>query len=76
MKTLLIRGADEPPSELRAIVRAGSTEMVETRKADDPRGRNADRVVVWNSNAVTVDDRRLQWPDDRDEIRMLLDTGG
>ena len=76
MRTLLIHDADEPPRELRDIVRAGSTELVERSSTVDAARGAADRVVVWRDNALTVDNRQLRWPDDRDEITMLFDTGG
>ena len=76
MKTLLIRGNDEPPRELREIVAAGSTEVSERPRADEAERRDADRVIVWSRGEIVIDDRRLRWPEDRDEVRMLLQTGG
>ena len=76
MKTLLIRGAHEPPQELRDIVNGGSTEVAEVARADEARGQNADRVVEWNGRELVFEDRRLRWPEDEDELRMLFETGG
>jgi hypothetical protein len=76
VKTLLIRDTEEPPRELRDIVRAGSTEMAEIRRGDVPPTIAADRVVVWDGRYVTVDDRRMCWPDDEDELKVLFQTGG
>ena len=76
MRTLLIHDADEPPREVRDIVRGGSTQVDEVTHADASARRKADRVVVWKDNAVIVDDRQLRWPDDRDELVMLFETGG
>ena len=75
MKTLLIRGSHEPPEELREIVRGGSTEVAEVATAEDA-PRDVDRVVKWDGRDVTLEDRRLRWPDDKDELRMLFETGG
>jgi hypothetical protein len=75
MRTLLIHD-DAPPHELRELVRAGSTEVREARRPDPAALRDVDRVVIWRDNAVTVDDRRLRWPEDRDELVMLFETGG
>jgi hypothetical protein len=76
MKTLLIRDGNEPPGELRDLVQAGSTEYDEINRADVPPSIRADRVVVWNGREVTLDDRRLRWPEDEDELRVLFQTGG
>jgi hypothetical protein len=76
VKTLLIRDTEEPPRELREIVRAGSTEMDEMRRADVPPVVAADRVVVWDGRHVIVDDRRMRWPEDEDELRVLFQTAG
>jgi hypothetical protein len=76
MKTLLIHGTHEPPGELRDIVARGSTEVAELSCGDVSRAGDADRIVEWTGRDVVVDDRRLRWPDDRDEIRMLFQTGG
>ena len=76
MKTLFVRGDIDPPPELREIVQAGSTEVDEIRGAAGPRAHDADRVVTWTGTTVTVDDRRLRWPDDEDELKLLLQTGG
>jgi hypothetical protein len=76
MKTLLIRGAHEPPQELRDIVNGGSTEVAEVARPDEARGLNADRVVEWNGRELVFEDRRLRWPEDEDELRMLFETGG
>lgn len=83
MKTLLIHDESEPPDEVRAIVRAGSTEVREANKLSDEAARDADRVVIWHPNEVEVRgaaDRdktdRLQWPQDEDKLRLLFNTGG
>lgn len=76
MKTLLIRGSYEPPQEVREIVERGSTEVAEVAGAGDEIRRDADRVVEWNGHEVLFENRRLRWPDDEDELRMLFDTGG
>jgi hypothetical protein len=76
MKTLLIRDAAEPPRELRDLVRAGSTEVAEIRRDETPPTFAADRVVIWDGREVTIEDRRLRWPEDEDELRLLFQTGG
>jgi hypothetical protein len=76
MKTLLVRGSLEPPPELRRIVESGSTEVAEVAQSQDAAGADADRLVKWNGREVVVDSRRLKWPEDEDEIRMLFQTGG
>ena len=76
VKTLLIRDADEPPRALADLVRAGSTEMAEMRRNELPTTFYADRVVVWDGRHVIVDDRKMRWPDDEDELRLLFQTGG
>ena len=76
VKTLLIRGAHHPPRELREIVEAGSTELVEVARAEHANRGTADRVVEWNGRELIVEDRRLRWPDDEDELRLLFQTGG
>jgi hypothetical protein len=76
MKTLLIRDDAEPPAELRDIVRGGSTEVTEVNKAEAARVRDADRIVEWTGRDVLFEDRKLRWPDDADELRMLFETGG
>lgn len=76
MKTVLIRGTHEPPGELREIVEGGSTEVAEVARADDARGFEADRVVEWNGSEVVFENRRLRWPEDEDELRLLFQTGG
>jgi hypothetical protein len=72
MRTVLIRGGDEPPSELRHIVGAGSTEVLEVSGDDGRATQDADRVVIWNGQDVIVEDRRLRWPEDEDELRKAL----
>jgi hypothetical protein len=76
MKTLLVRGSHEVPAELRQIVEGGSTELTEVRRSDDALGREVDRVVEWNGRELVLEERRLRWPDDEDELRMLFQTGG
>jgi hypothetical protein len=75
MKTLLVRGEHDPPAALVDLVRAGSTEVKEVR-ADVGTRPYADRVVVWTGSSVVVDERRLRWPDDLDELRLLFQTAG
>jgi hypothetical protein len=86
MKTLLIRGQNDVPPQVRAIVRAGSTEVKEVR-ADEPRDittLHVDRVVIWDRGEIEVrsgDERRessakLRWPQDEDKLRMFFQTGG
>ena len=76
MKTLLIRGEHEPPQELREIVAGGSTEVAEVAHAGQARGLEPDRVVEWDGHELVYEDRRLRWPEDEDELRMLFETGG
>jgi len=76
MRTVLIRGGDEPPPELRHIVATGSTEVLEVAGDDGRATQDADRVVIWDGRDVIVEDRRLRWPEDEDELRMLFQTGG
>ncbi len=76
MRTLLIRGAHEPPVDLREIVEAGSTEVAEVAQAEEALRRDADRVVEWNGHELLFENRRLRWPEDEDELRMLFQTGG
>ena len=76
MKTLLVRGTHEPPGELRDIVAGGSTEVAEVARADDVTTGDVDRIVEWNGRELVVEDRRLRWPEDEDELRMLFQTGG
>lgn len=75
MKTLLIRGTHEPPGELRQIVESGSTEVAEVARAEEA-PRDADRIVEWNGRELVMDDRRLRWPEDEDELRLLFQTTG
>jgi hypothetical protein len=76
MKTLLVRGTHEPPGGLREIVEGGSTEFVEVVRAEDAMTRDADRVIEWNGRELVFEDRRLRWPEDEDELRLLFQTGG
>jgi hypothetical protein len=76
MKTLLIRGSHPPPPEVREIVEGGSTEVAEVARADDASAHDADRVVEWNGRELLFEDRRLRWPEDEDELRLLFQTGG
>jgi hypothetical protein len=76
MKTLLIRGDHEPPQGLREIVAGGSTEVAEVAHADQARTMNPDRVVEWDGHELVYEDRRLRWPEDEDELRLLFETGG
>ena len=66
MKTLLIRGETDPPSELRDIVRAGSTAVDEVSTTElstfvSRQGFGVDRIVVWAA------------PDDH-QVRTLAST--
>ena len=72
MRTVLIRGGDEPPLELCHIVGAGSNEVLEVSGDDHRATQDADRVVIWNGQDVIVEDRRLRWPEDEDELRKAL----
>ena len=76
MKTLLIHEGHQPPAALRSIVEAGSTEVTEMKRDDVPASVEADRVVVWNGRELRFEDRRLRWPEDEDELKVLLQTGG
>jgi hypothetical protein len=76
MKILLIRGASAPPPELRRIVEGGSTELAEVGRAEAAHRHDADRIVEWTGRELVVDSRRLRWPEDEDELRMLFQTGG
>jgi hypothetical protein len=80
MKTLLIRGSHVPPDGLRRIVEGGSTEVAEVARRDtaleEAPGGDFDRVVEWNGRELLLEDRRLRWPEDEDELRMLFETGG
>ena len=60
---------------MREIIEGGSTEVTEVNEGDVVTG-SADRVVEWNGRELLLDDRRLRWPEDADEIRMLFETGG
>jgi hypothetical protein len=76
MKTLLIRGTDEPPEDFRELVRAGSTDVAEVTSDDGGPRTEADRIVIWNHGTVIVDERAWHWPDDRDELTALFQSGG
>jgi hypothetical protein len=76
MRTLLIRGTHEPPADLRELVEGGSTEVIEVAQADDAVRRDADRIVEWDGRELLFENRRLRWPEDEDELRMLFQTGG
>lgn len=76
MKTLLIRGPSAPPPALRRIVESGSTEVAEVASRRDARAESADRLVEWTGRDLIVDHRRLRWPEDEDELKMLFQTGG
>ena len=76
MRTLLVTTDDVLlPMELRRIIDAGSTAVEETRSPDRA-ARAHDRILTWGQGALQVGDRRLHWPDDEEEIRLLLQTGG
>ena len=83
MKTLLIRGDGEPPSEVRDIVRAGSTELREMDELKAEAAAEADRVVIWRSGEVEVRGGAdvqgtagscLKWPDEEDKLRLYFQT--
>ena len=76
MKTLLIHGAEPPPRELREIIDAGSTEVLQVREGETAASGHADRVAEWTGQELLVGDRLLRWPEDEDELRMLFQTGG
>ena len=76
MKTLLIRGSNPPPAPVRDIIKGGSTEVVEVARAEDVSRTDADRIVEWNGREVIFGDRRLRWPEDEDELRLLFETAG
>ena len=75
MKTVLICGTHQPPNELRDIVERGSTEFIQVSSANDA-PRDVDRIVEWNGRELVFEDRRLRWPEDEDEVRLLFQTGG
>jgi hypothetical protein len=83
MKTLLIRSAGEPPSEVRDIVRAGSTELQEMDELRPEAAVQADRVVIWRDGEVEVRggadvqgtaSSLLKWPQDEDKLRLYFQT--
>jgi hypothetical protein len=83
MKTLLIRSEGEPPSEVREIVRAGSTEIQEMDELRPEIAAQADRVVIWRPGEVEVRGGAdvqgtaascLKWPQDEDKLRMYFQT--
>ena len=77
MRTLLLSRTDAPvPPALREIIDAGSTIVEEVRSPDDATNTAADRVLSSEPGLLRIGDRRLRWPDDEDEIRLLLQTGG
>jgi hypothetical protein len=75
MKTVLICGRHEPPNELRDIIERGSTEFLEVKSPGDA-PRDADRIAAWTGRELVFEDRRLRWPEDEDEVRLLFQTGG
>jgi hypothetical protein len=76
MHTVLILDSDAPlPAELREVIQAGSTSLQQIGR-DAPRIPMADRVLVWRGHALQLGDRGMRWPEDADEIRMVLQTGG
>ena len=76
MHTLLIvsSGTAVPP-ELRQIIEAGSTSVDETAP-NEGSGKTADRVLIWSDHTLHIADKALRWPQDEDEIRLLLQTAG
>jgi hypothetical protein len=77
MRTLLLSRTEAPiPVALRHIIEAGSTVVEEVRSPDDATNTAADRVLSWEPGLLHIGDRRLRWPDDEDEIRLLLQSGG
>jgi hypothetical protein len=75
MKTLLIRGVEPPPTAVREIINAGSTEVTEVNEGTEAAGY-VDRIVEWTGRELLIGDRRLRWPDDENELRMYFETGG
>jgi hypothetical protein len=61
---------------LRQIIEAGRTAVEEVRSPDDATNTATDRVLAWEPGLLRIGDRKLRWPDDEDEIRLLLQTGG
>ena len=77
MRTLLLSRTESPmPPALRQIIDAGSTVVEEVRSAEDALDPANDRVLAWEPGVLRIGDRSLRWPDDEDEIRLLLQTGG
>ncbi len=83
MKTLLIRSEGEPPSQVRDIVRAGSTEVREMDELKPDAAAEADRVVIWREGEVEVRGAAdvqgtagncLKWPEDEDKLRLYFQT--
>ena len=77
MRTLLVSRTEAPvPAALREIIDAGSTIVEEVRSPDDATNTASDRVLSWEPGLLRIGARRLRWPDDEDEIRLLLQSGG
>jgi hypothetical protein len=85
MKTLLIGSEGGPPSKVRDIVRAGSTEVVEMERLEASAAAGADRVVIWREGEVEVRGGAdvqgtaascLRWPQDEDKLRLFFQTAG
>ena len=83
MKTLLIRSEGEPPSTVRDIVRAGSTELREMDELKPEAAAEADRVVIWRRGEIEVRGGAdangtagscLKWPQEEDQLRMFFQT--
>jgi hypothetical protein len=83
MKTLLIRSEGEPPSTVREIVRAGSTEVREMDELKADAAAEADRVVIWREGEIEVRGGAdvsgtagscLKWPQEEDKLRMFFQT--
>jgi hypothetical protein len=83
MKTLLIRSDGDPPSQVREIVRAGSTELREMDELKPEAAAEADRVVIWRDGEVEVRGGAdvdgtagscLKWPQEEDKLRLFFQT--
>ena len=72
---LVVEGHSPVPAELREVIDAGST-SVQQVEADARRIPAADRLLVWRGDELRLGERRMRWPEDAEEIRMLLQTGG
>ncbi len=77
MRTMLvIQNETAVPAELRQIIDAGSTSVEQVPPGAVLRADATDRVLMWEPGLLRIGERRLRWPDDEDEIRLLLQTAG